>query len=207
MSNVISIDLDALGTLDQATVQALIKAGISTTEIFHNLIDGSSLVDDCLVMQPEIWHADDGSIEVESECETGEEAAQEYVDGGSWGDGETSWIDVLVWQEAIDCDGDICRVNEAEHTITVQPSEPACTESEHDWQSPYEILGGLKENPGVWGSGGGVIITEVCLHCGCARVTDTWAQNPSNGVRGLRKVSYEEARYADEVAAMKEEVE
>ncbi len=87
-------------------------------------------------------------------------------------------------------------------TVTLEPDEPDCARGhEHDWQSPHALVGGLEENPGVHGHGGGVIIAEVCPHCGCKRVTDTWGQNPSNGQQGLRTVSYEEEAYtAEEIA-------
>lgn len=46
--------------------------------------------------------------------------------------------------------------------------EPECShESGHDWQTPYEIVGGCKENPGVWSLGGTkMAFHEVCSHCG-----------------------------------------
>lgn len=43
----------------------------------------------------------------------------------------------------------------------------------HRWRAPYSIVGGIKENPGVWGKGAGVSMTEVCEHCGCFRTLDT----------------------------------
>lgn len=91
--------------------------------------------------------------------------------------------------------------------IALQPEEPECPsdEGEHDWQSPHEILGGLEENPGVWGHGGGVIIHEVCMHCGCERMTDTWAQDPTTGRQGLESVRYEPGKYADDIAALCED--
>jgi hypothetical protein len=38
-----------------------------------------------------------------------------------------------------------------------------------------ELVGGLRENPGVYGKqyGSGVIILEVCARCGARRTTDT----------------------------------
>jgi hypothetical protein len=78
-------------------------------------------------------------------------------------------------------------------TVTLEPEEPECAEGEeHDWRSPYSVLGGLKENPGVWGHGGGAIIKEVCRLCGWYRTTDTWAQRPDTGEQGLTEVSYAE---------------
>ena len=87
-------------------------------------------------------------------------------------------IDVIVDEELV--------------TVTLDPDEPDCSGDEHEWAAPYKLVGGIRENPGVWGHGGGVIINEVCLSCGCARVTDTWAQDPATGVQGLRSVAYYE---------------
>lgn len=87
-------------------------------------------------------------------------------------------------------------------TVPLEPMEPDCADDEaHDWQSPHSLVGGLEENPGVHGNGGGVVITEVCRHCGCKRVTDTWAQNPSNGEQGLESVEYEENAFTAEELA------
>lgn len=90
--------------------------------------------------------------------------------------------------------------------IEIPPVEPDCIDGhEHDWLSP-EWLGGLQENPGVWGHGGGVIMTRVCLHCGCGRTTDTWAQDPSSGTRqGLTSVEYDPERFVDEIAEREEQ--
>ena len=133
---------------------------------------------------------DDGNAEIEISADSAQEAAQEYVDGGSWGnDDETQFIDVYV--QEIGADGD--EVGDRECiTITVEPDEPGCiAEHEHDWQSPYEVLGGLKENPGVWGHGGGVIIREVCVHCGMYCITDTWANHGAQ--QGFKSVRFEAA--------------
>lgn len=118
--------------------------------------------------------------------------ARDNVDRANYSDAEgTIWIDVRV----------SCEATGEEETATVElhEDEPSCTESAHDWQSPHEILGGCESNPGVWGHGGGVIIREVCMCCGCERVTDTWAQRPDTGEQGLTSVSYEPGKYADEI--------
>lgn len=196
--------IDAMVEGDETAVTAALKAGVTTPGILADLIDGAELIDDALVIHPEIWHADDGNAAKKYEVDSGEEAAQEYVDTGDWGEIDgTEWISVHVWRRGIDGSGDEVRVDEATHKIAIQQPEPECTESEHDWRSPHDIVGGLSENPGVWGSGGGVKITEVCMHCGCARHTDTWAQDPNDGEQGLTSVSYEEGKYADEIAAMR----
>lgn len=120
------------------------------------------------------------------------ENAQDDV--GSYGEIEsTIWVDVMVR----------CRATgeEASATVTIDPPEPECEPGqEHDWQEPYEILGGLKESPGVWGSGGGVVMNSVCMRCGCGRTHDTWAQRHSDGVlMPSGSTSYQPGRYADEV--------
>ena len=138
----------------------------------------------------------DGNAELEIEADSAEEAAQEYVDGGSWGDEpKTSWVTVHVEEiEGEDEDGDQILGDHEQHTIEIEPTEPGkMAECGHEWESPHSVVGGLCENPGAHGHGGGVIITEVCRHCGGYRITDTWAQNPQTGEQGLRSVEYREA--------------
>ena len=129
------------------------------------------------------------------------EQAEEWVRDGDWDvSGGTIWVHAYL--TVIDDDGEISG-----HRITAQidPESPLCDDGqEHDWQAPYSIVGGIKENPGVWGHGGGVMITEVCMICGCERVTDTWAQDPETGEQGLDSVQYEGSKYADEVQALRE---
>ena len=144
--------------------------------------------------------ADDGNAEVEYPDTEADDAACEYVEDGDWGDSdETSWVTVYTWTRlrlgsvCVDLD------DRASHSIAIEPDEPACTEAEHDWQSPHDIVGGIESNPGVWGHGGGVVINECCVLCGCKRVTDTWAQNPETGEQGLRSVRYEPGAYADDI--------
>ena len=83
---------------------------------------------------------------------------------------------------------------ERERRVAIDPEEPACAEGHsHDWRSPYSLLGGLRENPGVQGHGGGAVVTEACAHCGRYRVTDSWAQDPETGEQGLESVAYRDA--------------
>ena len=110
---------------------------------------------------------------------------------GEWDNEQTIWVDD--WARPIDPVTDEPVAGErVDVTTTIEVDEPDCEKSEHDWQSP-EMLGGCEENPGVHGHGGGVIITEVCGHCGKYKSTDTWAQNPSTGEQGLTSVEYAEA--------------
>lgn len=79
-----------------------------------------------------------------------------------------------------------------EYRIAVDPDAPDCEgDHEHDWRSPYSVVGGIEENPGVWGSGGGVKIKQACSHCGTYRWSNSWAHDPETGEQGLDSVRYE----------------
>lgn len=47
-------------------------------------------------------------------------------------------------------------------------NEPICSnEDEHDWRTPHHLVGGIKENPGVWSLGGTKMsFEECCSNCG-----------------------------------------
>lgn len=126
--------------------------------------------------------------------------AEELISYGEWGEHEaTIWIRGRV--DELDAAG--ATVASKTVVVGLDPEEPDCITGDHDWQSPYEILGGLRENPGVWGHGAGCIIHEVCMHCGAAQITDTWAQDPETGKQGLTSVRYEEGRYREEVSRLR----
>lgn len=177
------------------------RHGLTTTDDYEGDADGH------VIVLPG-WMADDGNAEVEyPDASSGHEAAQEYVDGGDWGEAATStqWVDVWAWQTGIGLDeggGEVVyvRVGRESHTIEIEPEEPDCIEGhDHQWCAPHRIVGGIKENPGVWVHGGGAVIHEVCPLCGCGRTIDTWAQRPDTGQQGLTSVEYCEGEYADEV--------
>lgn len=113
------------------------------------------------------------------------ELAASDVDRSYWPDAEgTIWIDVEVRCDLTgECDTD---------TVALDEDAPDCTETEHVWCSPHVLLGGIAENPGCWGHGGGVVIREVCRHCLVTRITDTWAHRPDTGEQGLTSVSYDD---------------
>lgn len=148
---------------------------------------GWPIIEGVLVPEPEIWHADDGNCEVVGEHDSGHDAAQSYVDGGEWGDIESGvTIDVTVWREGIDSEGDVVRVDVQEHGITILPEEPECAQAKdgaHDWQYPHGLVGGCDSNPGVWATGGTSFeFLSVCANCGIfRRETSTGAQrNPGD---------------------------
>lgn len=136
------------------------------------------------------------------------EAAGDWAREGDYPVGPDGEQDRTVWEDVriewIDEDGDECE--DVVRNIAIDPPEPKCVRGkEHDWQRPYSIVGGLKENPGVWGSGGGVKGVEVCVHCGCAKHWDSWAQRPDNGVQGLDSVRYVRREFIDQIKALDED--
>jgi hypothetical protein len=103
-----------------------------------------------------------------------------------------------VVEVTVDEDGDPCE-ERYEIDVTFDPDEPDCIDSNgHDWQSPHYLVGGLLENPGVECNGGGVIIKEACVRCGCGRTTDTWAQDLTTGGR-FTEVWYSPGEYEDDL--------
>lgn len=151
---------------------------------------------------------DYNSQDIEIEAASPREAAEDYVAGGCWGDESdepsTFWVDVHVWEE--DEDGEETE-DHGWRTVTVDPPEPECIdEYGHDWRAPHVLVGGLRENPGVWGHGGGVIVHEVCVLCGAGRETDTWAQRRDTGEQGLTSITYHLPGFYD-LAVLEEEEE
>ena len=117
------------------------------------------------------YRCDDGNCPLDIEAESAQEAAQEYVDGGDWGEAtETQWISVNCW--LLDEDGhpgDNCDVETV--LVEVDAEEPECShEQGHEWLHRF-----------TRGHGGGVIVTEVCGRCGMVRTTDTWHQDHCTG--------------------------
>lgn len=107
--------------------------------------------------------------------------------------GDTTEDIRITWGEYPDND------NSESVTITLNPEEPACVDGQdHDWVSPYSVVGGIKENPGVYGNGGGVIIKTVCRHCGKYHIHNTWAQRSDTGEQGLESNHYEDADESSE---------
>lgn len=167
------------------------SVGVSTCEIQED--------DDDLIVFGN-WFAHDAEApwaEVEYE---GEPDPQNYVDDGGWGDKQedTYWVKVVVYRKTwrIAADGSVSeeRIDEKTVKVAIDPDEPECEVGrEHKWCAPHEVVGGIKENPGVWGRGAGVLMTRVCKYCGVYCKTNTWAQDRTDGEQGLTSVRYEEA--------------
>lgn len=128
-------------------------------------------------------------VEIEADC--AQDAAQEYVDGGDWGECDgTQWISLTV--KHLDDDGE--EVSEGVR-IAIDPPEPDCIgDNAH--------LFGLCK---VFGNGGGVILNETCVHCGCVRRSNTWAQDPSTGEQGLASTTYSDAD-PEELESIRQEI-
>lgn len=178
------------------SVAECIADGVATVEELNELIDSSAIVDGCLVLESSVWITRDeggeNSIAAMSQGDAIEATKAAYTDPGFW--------DFHIYQNAVDSFGEIVEVRDKRVEFRVDENEPECTDGgEHDWDSPHEIVGGLKENPGVFGNGGGVIVNECCMVCGCKRTTDTWATNQTNGTQGHEVVSYEPGFYLEQI--------
>lgn len=183
---------DDLCDVDRGADVRAWEAAVSTFEETLETVQRALAGSDC----PRKWELREGGYPYDTVTATSPEAALEVargnVDRSNYSDCKgTLWIDVRVaCEETGETDSD---------SVTLHEEEPDCADDEvHDWRSPHSLVGGLEENPGVHGHGGGVIITEVCRHCGCKRVTDTWAQNRDTGEQGLESVEYEEDAYTSE---------
>jgi hypothetical protein len=192
----------------QAMVDQNIDFNIDACEVeslanlraYADLASDPDVSDDTVALIMPGWYAEDiGATDHFPDEDESEDAAQRFVDSGDWDEGNsTTWVHVYTFRTGycLDEDGDLVTlcIDRGRHTITIHPEEPECLDGrDHDWQSPYKLLGGLKENPGVWGNGGGIIAHEVCANCGARMTYDTWAQDPETGEQGLTQVTYKEA--------------
>ena len=106
---------------------------------------------------------------------------------------------VTVWATPLDRKGNriSCEAVSEEVEAGPEPEEPECAEGEeHDWCSPHEVVGGIKENPGVWSLGGtSMSFLTVCRHCGWYRtVLDRGSQRNPGELE--EETSYEEPNEA-----------
>jgi len=148
------------------------------------------------------WFADDGNCEVHfPDHNDGHDAAQEYVAGGDWNSPDKSFaVPVHYYRKHLD--GEIDDSTTGAALIIVHPPEPACSHDDgHDWQAPYEIVGGIRENPGVWGIGGaGISSSTVCLRCGMGREERTATQGRDTEY-DHEQIIYTQDEYTDRLVA------
>ena len=157
--------------------------GWATTEV-----EGQSVV------YPVGWFADDDYDDVFYAVKSPETAVKRFAKEGEWGEvDETIWISAYCYRAGLTADGTVVTWDETDWIkFAIDPEEPECVDHRgHDWREKSVI-----------GHGGGVIFEEVCARCGCSKLTDTWAQDPTDGEQGLESVRYEEGKYAEEVAKL-----
>lgn len=194
-------------TIDFKDIKSLAKAikmGITTPDLIADNISGFSIIEDCLVNDdaPVIVECDSSTFEYDcNEYDTNQDAIDEFIADNDFEEGdETYWVKAEAYREGIDEDGRVTKVEFIEHKFPVHPKEPRCVDAkDHEWESPHDLLGGLEDNPGVFGKGGGVIIERVCVRCGCSKVEDTWAQDRETGEQGLYSISYREGKFAKQI--------
>lgn len=97
------------------------------------------------------------------------------------------WVSRVVAEGDDDAERHYCGDAWLAETVALEhefePVPPPCRDAaaEHDWREPHELVGGLAENPGVFGSGGGVRIESACVRCGAGRTWDQWDHDPATG--------------------------
>ena len=79
-----------------------------------------------------------------------------------------------------------------------EPSECGADDDDHDWQSPIELVGGCRENPGVFSTGTRFDFYAVCARCGMRK--HSWDQgsqrNPGDLSEGVEYEPADEASLA-----------
>lgn len=137
----------------------------------------------------------DGQVDetiLANDMEEAKSLAADWIREGSW-DCKCE-IDVQVAE--IDADKEVVDREWITVEVGEDPPEPECYADEHDWQTPWRLLGGLRENPGVWSKGGTTMVyRSVCKNCGCYRTeTDYGCQR--NPGQPTRSVEYDKADFA-----------
>lgn len=136
--------------------------------------------------------SDGGASEIieADNLEAAVKAAKEWASEGSYD--ERVMVDVSI--QGIDDDGDYTDEYElVEVEAGPEPEEPECADGEeHEWESPYKIVGGFKENPGVWSLGGTTMsFRSVCCYCGAHKHETSYGSQRNPGQ--CDQVTYDEA--------------
>jgi hypothetical protein len=183
---------------DCANVDDAIEQATATAAVCEATVDAAraALRDSDEIRRYEI-RDDNGAWHVDSTPADLDDDVAASVRDGDWDAEGRSWT----WHGRSSC---AATGEEHTHSVEIAAEVPDCVDDEHDWQSPHSVLGGLRENPGVWGKGGGVMIREVCAHCGRYRLIDTWADDGRGGHE--RHESYEDAD-EDSLAWVRERAE
>lgn len=139
-------------------------------------------------------HGADEIIQAES-LEQALDLACDWAKGGSWDCRCEIEVFAVEFDTTVKNNGSDRRgeeIGDREWTtveVGENQPEPECTEDSHDWQTPHDIVGGLKENPGVWSLGGTTMTYHsVCSHCGLHRHETTYGAQRNPGQ--LDKIKY-----------------
>lgn len=153
-------------------------------------VDLDGLPDTTPVMIASGWVVwDDTFAVVWVDAVSAEEAAEEFVGGADWEpslkdwtwEGRAAQIGVGLPTETAPV---VLVIDETHVSVDVPAEEPRCSsENGHEWCAPVEVVGGIRENPGVWGKHSGVVITRVCRNCGWYHVLDTSQGRPVESYR------------------------
>ncbi len=97
-----------------------------------------------------------------------ESIATDWIKDGSWDGKFMADVTIQEIDKQGDDTGDSWGISVE---VGEDPEPPDCREDyDHEWVSPVEVVGGMKENPGVWSTGGTTFVTkQVCRHCGVYR--------------------------------------
>lgn len=180
----------------ESMVRYALSHGIGTPSDWAGVLPDAEEVEGALLMDA-TWRADDGNAEIDTGADCAQDAAEEYVRGGEWGNDGGS-VSVSVWQDAIGADGQDVRVNEECITVDIEQDRSsliadACRESSIDIDTicgpaaddhKWEGVGGLSENPGVWSTGGtSMLFVRQCSCCGLIRREHNCGsqRNPGDG--------------------------
>jgi hypothetical protein len=132
-------------------------------------------------------------IEAES-LDAAMDQAREWAAGGSY----DQRVMVSVYVDEIDADGEAIPDQHDSDEVAAGPEpRPPVTDcgtddDDHDWQNPIELVGGLRENPGVSSTGTRFDYHEVCARCGLRK--HSWDQGTQRNPGQLDEgVEYEDA--------------
>ena len=121
----------------------------------------------------------DKLIEADSMDEALHEAEEDWESCDGW-DTESGPMFINVSVQALDDEGNVTDTGSVDVYIPME--ETVCKDEYGEWGSDGEHAGMHTWGDVVTkGNGGGVIVIEMCNHCQCKRITDTWYQRPTDG--------------------------
>lgn len=106
------------------------------------------------------------------------QAARDWAAGGEWGaDGALVSVGLTLEDADSEWDEECVEVAiEPDHATLIARAVPSGAEccgtdpDDHEWTASVDVEGGLRENPGVWSTGGtSLVIRTHCAHCGLRR--------------------------------------